>query len=408
MEILLRSRQGPRWKSQASSGTDPRPADVLTSALGNAHTARDISTCSPQTFSANSGSACTQSRCAAKLAHYGPHIPTPARQNISYTPIVWSACAPPRQDTLAVSRPLSGPIAPKRNFVSDVVFLRLHSSVTLETLRNFVPDVIFLRLHSSVALEIRTRCARQIRTCWPPADLPALLDVDPKPSLGAPSLLLLPALGWPVRFSPVWRLVFMALILVVCFWLHPLADLVGPREAGLGPRLLLATSPQCLTWLRRSPRVCPALPLGLALVVSLLFVAQEVAAMSRLWLVAAQRRSFRPRPGCQMLPTSSAWPASSLPRVTRHQPRVLGLRGTSSRHPGLWTLPTLLMPSLSPTTDEGSSLTAHDTTAPAAVTPTLATQSADQRNVARDAADQVAPPRDTLEPENAWSCPTPP
>ena len=63
-----------------------------------------------------------------------PSLPH-SRQNISYTPIVWGACVPPHQDTLAVSCPLSKPIAPKRNFVSDVVFLRLHSSVTLETLR---------------------------------------------------------------------------------------------------------------------------------------------------------------------------------------------------------------------------------------------------------------------------------
>ena len=51
-------------------GTDLRPADVLTSALGNAYTALDVSICSPHTLEA--GTDCTQSRVEAKLEHYGP------------------------------------------------------------------------------------------------------------------------------------------------------------------------------------------------------------------------------------------------------------------------------------------------------------------------------------------------
>ena len=51
-------------------GTDLRPADVLTSALGNSYTALDISICSPHAQQA--GADCTQTRQEAKLAHNGP------------------------------------------------------------------------------------------------------------------------------------------------------------------------------------------------------------------------------------------------------------------------------------------------------------------------------------------------
>ena len=70
-------------------GTDLRPADVLTSALGNAYTALDVSICSPHALEA--GTDCTQSRVEAKLEYYGTHLAALLRQNISYTPIVWSA-----------------------------------------------------------------------------------------------------------------------------------------------------------------------------------------------------------------------------------------------------------------------------------------------------------------------------
>ena len=48
-------------------GTDLRPADVLTSALGNSCTALDISICSPHAQQAAAD--CTQTRHEAKLAH---------------------------------------------------------------------------------------------------------------------------------------------------------------------------------------------------------------------------------------------------------------------------------------------------------------------------------------------------
>ena len=54
-------------------GTDLGPADALTSALGNAYTALDISICSPHAQQA--GPDFTRSRLAAKLDYYGPHVP---------------------------------------------------------------------------------------------------------------------------------------------------------------------------------------------------------------------------------------------------------------------------------------------------------------------------------------------
>ena len=74
-------------------GTDLRPADVLTSALGIAYTALGISICSPD---------CTHPSPVAKLDFYG-HIFPPSSVKTSPTlPIVWSACGRPRQDTLTV------------------------------------------------------------------------------------------------------------------------------------------------------------------------------------------------------------------------------------------------------------------------------------------------------------------
>ena len=137
-------------------GTDLRPADVLTSALGNAYTALDVSICSPHASEA--GVDCTQSRVQAKLEHYGPHLAALLRQNISYTPIVWSAYGRPHPDTLTVLRSLSKSIARKRNIASA--------------------EVVFHRLHSSITLEIWRRSARQVRACWPVAALPAILDLD--------------------------------------------------------------------------------------------------------------------------------------------------------------------------------------------------------------------------------------
>ena len=140
-----------RWRYLASSLA--RTCDLLmsflTSALGNAYTALDVSICSPHAL--EPGTDCTQSRVEAKLEYYGPTFAALLRQNISYTPIVWSAYGRPHPDTLTVLRSLSKSIARKRNIASA--------------------EVVFHRLHSSITLEIWRRSARQIRTCWPVTDL---------------------------------------------------------------------------------------------------------------------------------------------------------------------------------------------------------------------------------------------
>ena len=110
--------------------------------------------------------------------HYGPHLAALLRQNISYTLIVWSADGRPHSDTLTVLRSLSKSIARKRNIASA--------------------EVVFHRLHSSITLEIWRRSARQIRTCWPVTDLPANLDLDIQPLSGALFLRLAPCLPSPV------------------------------------------------------------------------------------------------------------------------------------------------------------------------------------------------------------------
>ena len=57
-------------------------------------------TCPSAPRTPEAGVDCTQSRVEAKLEHYGPHLPALLRQNISCTPIVWSAYGRPHPDTL--------------------------------------------------------------------------------------------------------------------------------------------------------------------------------------------------------------------------------------------------------------------------------------------------------------------
>ena len=80
------------------------------------------------------------------------------RQNISYSPVVWSAYGRPHSDTFAVLRSLSKSIARKRNIASA--------------------EDVFHRLHSSITLEIWRRTARQVRACLPVTALPVDLDLD--------------------------------------------------------------------------------------------------------------------------------------------------------------------------------------------------------------------------------------
>ena len=70
-----------------SPGTGLRPAGVVvTSAMGNCHTALDFSSCSPCAL--EGGLDCNQSKVEAELGCYGPHFPALPRHNIEYTLIM--------------------------------------------------------------------------------------------------------------------------------------------------------------------------------------------------------------------------------------------------------------------------------------------------------------------------------
>ena len=151
---------------------------------------------------------CTQTRHEAKLAHYSPHLPSLLRENISYTPIVWSAYGRPHRDTLTVLCSLIESISRKRNFVSA--------------------EVVYQKLHASITLEIRKRSALQIWACWPLAALPdSLWTLNHSPCLGpwALSLSLLCRsallrrasrlfLSWTV--SSLWRVLLSVLSRFLC------------------------------------------------------------------------------------------------------------------------------------------------------------------------------------------------
>ena len=76
----------PSAETEASGlipGTELRPADVLTSAPGNALAALDVSICSPHAQEA--GLDCTQSMVVSKLAHKSLHLNSLLAQNTLLT-----------------------------------------------------------------------------------------------------------------------------------------------------------------------------------------------------------------------------------------------------------------------------------------------------------------------------------
>ena len=191
-------------------GTDLRPADILTSALGNAYTALDVSICSPHASEA--GTDCTQSTMEAKLEYYGPHLAAPSSPEHLLHPDCVECLCP---DTLTVLR--------KRNIASA--------------------EVVFHRLHST--------SARQIRTCWPVTDLPANLDLDISLLSGALFLRLAPCplslaclvCGLLVRRcprSPLSQLLVISLALRFRQQLPMEARLSGAQGPGSGVSLLAA------------------------------------------------------------------------------------------------------------------------------------------------------------------------
>ena len=129
-----------------------------------------LSICCPHAQQA--GPDCTQTRHEAKLAYHGPHLSS-LRQNISFTPIVWSACGRSASPRHVDCFPLSHQIhcARKRNFVS-----------ARTSIKNF-----------TLASPWK-RSARQIRACWPLAVLRVSLHPESL-SLGPSAPVSFPVLG---------------------------------------------------------------------------------------------------------------------------------------------------------------------------------------------------------------------
>ena len=121
------------------------------------------------------------------LDFYGPHFSSLLRQNISYTPIVWSAYGRHHQNTLTTSRSLSKSTTRKRNFVSV--------------------EVVFQRLHSRITLEIWKRSAWQTRSCWPSAALPAPLESDHQSEARA---------SWTPLLPPFQGVLLLPLLVCAC------------------------------------------------------------------------------------------------------------------------------------------------------------------------------------------------
>ena len=126
-------------------GTDLRPADILTQALGNCLTALDVGITSPDARYA--GLDCTESMVQRKLEHYRSHLPTLERQNIEYIPLVWSSYGRPNARTVTVLRTLSKRISRRRGTTTA--------------------QAVYQSLQSAVCTEIWRRAAKQVFHCWP-------------------------------------------------------------------------------------------------------------------------------------------------------------------------------------------------------------------------------------------------
>ena len=137
-------------------GTDLRPADILTSALGNTYTALDVSICSPHASEA--GADCTQSRVQAKHQYYGP---------------IWTLSFVKTSLTAQLSGAPTGDLIPTRWPFCAPSANPLRANAT--SLR---PRLSFTGLHSSITLEIWRRTARQVRACWPTTAPLVDLDLD--------------------------------------------------------------------------------------------------------------------------------------------------------------------------------------------------------------------------------------
>ena len=126
-------------------GTQLRPADILTGALGNGLVALDIGIASPDAEGA--GQDCTQSMVERKLRKYEAHSDVLDRQNITYRPLAFSCYGRLHPDTTATLRTLAHRIARRRGCSAG--------------------EWRFRRLRAKLVTQIWARAGKVVRSCWP-------------------------------------------------------------------------------------------------------------------------------------------------------------------------------------------------------------------------------------------------
>ena len=126
-------------------GTALRPADVLTSALGNGFTALDIGITSPDAQLA--GDDCTAAMFERKKAYYEPYERILAAQSIAYCPLVWSAYGGPHAQAKAALKTIAARIARRRALAH--------------------PDEVYAHMTAGISTEIWRRAAKALEGCWP-------------------------------------------------------------------------------------------------------------------------------------------------------------------------------------------------------------------------------------------------
>ena len=126
-------------------GTDLRPADILTQALGNTVTALDVGITSPDSIRA--GTDCAASMFQRKMEYYRPYFGVLEQQNIEYIPLTWSSYGRPHSSTVTVLRTLSKRISRRRGTTTAAA--------------------VYHSMQSAIATEIWRRAAKQVFWCWP-------------------------------------------------------------------------------------------------------------------------------------------------------------------------------------------------------------------------------------------------
>ena len=86
-----------------------------------------------------------------KQTDCGPDLTPWPGKHISHTPILWSAYGRPHSNTFTVLRTLSKCISCRRNVATE--------------------QAVYRRLHAQITVEIWRRKTRQVRSCWPAAEL---------------------------------------------------------------------------------------------------------------------------------------------------------------------------------------------------------------------------------------------